>query len=73
MGLAGMPGVWSQLMRVLFDKFDFVVVYLDDICVFSKRKADHIRHLSEGFKVLLQEKLYAHRGKCSFGKYSVAF
>uniref|UniRef100_A0AAV1URV2 Reverse transcriptase domain-containing protein n=1 Tax=Peronospora matthiolae TaxID=2874970 RepID=A0AAV1URV2_9STRA len=73
MGLAGMPGVWYRLMRVLFDKFDFVVAYLDDICVFSKSNADHIRHLREVFKVLRQEKLYAHRGKCSFGKDSVAF
>lgn len=31
MGLAGMPGVWSRLMRVLFAKYDFIVVYLDDI------------------------------------------
>ena len=72
-GLAGMPGVWSLLMRVLFDKFDFVVVYHDDICVFYKSSADHIRHLREMFKVLRQEKLYAHRGQCSFGKKSVAF
>jgi hypothetical protein len=34
MGLAGMPGVWSRLMRILFGKFEFLVVYLDDICVF---------------------------------------
>uniref|UniRef100_A0AAV1VI80 Reverse transcriptase domain-containing protein n=1 Tax=Peronospora matthiolae TaxID=2874970 RepID=A0AAV1VI80_9STRA len=66
------PGVWSRLLRVIFDKFDFVVVYLDDICVFSKSNADHIRHLREMFKVRRKEKLYAHRGKCSFGKDSVA-
>ena len=29
-----LPGVWSRIMRVLFDKDDFVVVSLDDICVF---------------------------------------
>ena len=43
--LAGTRGVWSRLMRVLFDKFEFVAVYLDDICVFPKLNADHIRHL----------------------------
>ncbi|OWZ11093.1 Retroelement pol Polyprotein [Phytophthora megakarya] len=31
MGLSGMPEVWSQLMRLLFGKFQFVVVYLDDM------------------------------------------
>ena len=35
MGLAGMPGVWSRLMRVLFDKYPFFAVYLGDICVLS--------------------------------------
>ncbi|POM76650.1 Retroelement pol Polyprotein [Phytophthora palmivora] len=35
-GVAGMPGTCSRLMHALFDKFEFIVVYLDDICVFSK-------------------------------------
>ena len=72
-GLAGMPSVWSRLMRVLFDKFDFVVVYLDDICIFSKKRFDHIKHRGEIFHALRQEKLYAHRAKFSFGKDSVDF
>ncbi|KAF1326163.1 Retroelement pol polyprotein, partial [Globisporangium splendens] len=46
MGLAGMPGVWSRLMRVLFGKFKFVVVYLDDICIFSRSMKDHAQHLA---------------------------
>lgn len=41
MGLAGMSGVWSRLMRELFDKFDVAMVYLDDICIFYKTNADH--------------------------------
>ena len=73
MGLAGMPGVWSRLMRELFDKFDFAVVYLDDICIFSKTNADHKIHLRQVFQVLRREQLYAHRGKCSFGRDSVQF
>ncbi|KAF1319500.1 Pol protein, partial [Globisporangium splendens] len=73
MGLAGMPGIWSRLMRVLFDKFEFVVVYLDDICVFSKTREEHVAHLRQAFGVLECEELYAHRAKCSFGKTSVDF
>ncbi|KAF1313353.1 Retroelement pol polyprotein, partial [Globisporangium splendens] len=45
MGLTGMPGVWSRLMRILFGKYPFIVVYLDDICVFSTAMEEHIKHL----------------------------
>ncbi|TYZ63427.1 hypothetical protein PybrP1_013225, partial [[Pythium] brassicae (nom. inval.)] len=73
MGLAGMPGVWSRLMRVLFGKFPFVVVHLDDICVFSANIDEHVSHLKTLFEVLRMEKLYAHRAKCKFAKSEVGF
>ncbi|KAF1327470.1 Retroelement pol polyprotein, partial [Globisporangium splendens] len=73
MGLAGMPGVWSRLMRVLFGKFKFVVVHLDDICIFSRSMKDHAQHLAMVCEVLRHEKLYARLSKCEFGKSSVHF
>ncbi|KAH9132175.1 hypothetical protein AeRB84_021345 [Aphanomyces euteiches] len=66
MGLAGMPGIWSRLMRCLFDKFPFVVVYLDDICVHSKHLNEHVNHLRCVLEVLRKEKLYARMEKCAF-------
>lgn len=68
MGLAGMPGVWSRLMRVLFGKFPFLVVYLDDICVFSHNMQEHLEHLESLFHELREAKLYAHAKKCHFGQ-----
>ena len=44
MGLAGMPGVWSRIMRVLFARYKFIFVYLDDICVFSTSLDEHVDH-----------------------------
>lgn len=52
MGLSGMSRVWSRLMRVLFVKFTFVVVYLDDLCVFSRSEEEHCLHLRAVFEVL---------------------
>ena len=72
-GMAGMPGVWSRLMRVLFDKFKFVVVYLDDICIFSQSMKEHVQHLTMVCDVLRSEKLYDRLSKCDFGKLSVQF
>ncbi|KAH9133769.1 hypothetical protein AeRB84_020226 [Aphanomyces euteiches] len=73
MGMAGMPGIWSRLMRSLFDKFPFVVVYLDDICVYSKSLLDHVSHLRVVLEVLRKEKLYARLDKCAFGVNKVGF
>ncbi|OWZ12426.1 polyprotein [Phytophthora megakarya] len=47
MGLAGMPGTWTRLMRQLLSHLLFVVVYLDDICIFSQSMADHVEHLRQ--------------------------
>lgn len=60
-------------MRVLFDKIELVVVYLDDICIFTKTNEEDTKHLCEVVKVFRQEKLYAHRSKCFFVNDSVEF
>ncbi|KAL4145628.1 hypothetical protein PRNP1_013295 [Phytophthora ramorum] len=76
MGLAGMPGTWTRLMQSLFGGKDFqsfVVVYLDDICVFSRSPEAHEEHLRRVFTVLRAEKLYVKREKCHFAQASVTF
>ena len=74
MGLSGMPGVWSRLMRKLFDQLDtFVVVYLEDICIFPRTMEDHVGHVRAVCAVLRKEKLYARLSKCAFGRNEIAF
>lgn len=73
MGLAGMPGVWSRLMRVLFEKYEFVVIYIDDICIFSRFMEEHVTHVRIVLEVLRKEGLYACLSKCSFGKTQIEF
>jgi len=43
-----------------------MVVYLDDIVVFSENREDHERHLIEVFKALRHNKLYSKKYKCVF-------
>ncbi|GMF52310.1 unnamed protein product [Phytophthora fragariaefolia] len=73
MGLAGMPGTWTRLMRKVLCHFSFVVVYLDDICIFSKSMDEHVRHLRQVCEVLRANKLYARPDKGDFGQSSVDF
>ncbi|KAL0438985.1 UNVERIFIED_CONTAM: Enzymatic polyprotein [Sesamum latifolium] len=50
--------------RVLRDRF--VVVYLDDIVVYSESLIDRVRHLRAGFQKLREYELYAMKEKCEF-------
>ena len=51
----------------------FVVVYFDDIVVYSKNLGKHINHLYCVLAVLRKEKLYANLKKCSFCMDKVVF
>ena len=73
MGLAGMAGVCSRTIRVVFGKIAFLVVYVDDICVFSKSMDEHLCHLEVLFQVLRAEKLFAHQNKYKYGPCEVNF
>jgi hypothetical protein len=59
-----------RLMNEVLKYFigNFVIVYLDDIMVFSKTKEDHIRHLTLVMKRLQWEKLLINLKKSSFMK-----
>jgi transposase InsO family protein len=74
-GLTNAPatfmGLMNEVFRPLLDKS--VVVYLDDILVYSRTWADHLRDVGEVLARLRDSQLYAKMSKCEFGKESVEF
>nr|GFA09634.1 hypothetical protein [Tanacetum cinerariifolium] len=74
-GLTNAPAVFMDLMNRVFYEFldKFVIVFIDDILVFSKSKEEHEDHLRTVLQTLRQEKLYAKFSKCEFWLSSVAF
>uniref|UniRef100_A0A2N9GS05 RNA-directed DNA polymerase n=1 Tax=Fagus sylvatica TaxID=28930 RepID=A0A2N9GS05_FAGSY len=74
-GLTNAPAAFMDLMNRVFKPFldQFVVVFIDDILIYSKSKEDHERHLRLVLQVLEEKKLYAKLKKCEFWLDSVAF
>lgn len=74
-GLTNAPAVFMDLMnrvcRPFLDKF--VIVFIDDILVYSKTKEEHAEHLREVIGLLRKEKLYAKFSKCEFWLEKVHF
>ena len=54
----------NRILRLFIGKF--VVVYLDDIVVYSDTTEEHIQHLTQIFEVLRKHTLYAKPSKCIF-------
>jgi hypothetical protein len=67
-GLSNAPAVFMCLMNGVFrDYLDkFVIVFLDDILVYSKSEEEHEQHLRMVLQVLREHQLYAKLSKCSF-------
>ena len=69
-GLTGAPGCFQKLMNIIFrpclDKF--ILVYLDDILIYSKTKEEHLNHLTIVLDIQKKDSLFAKLSKCDFMK-----
>ncbi|XP_059670062.1 uncharacterized protein LOC132315717 [Cornus florida] len=74
-GLTNAPAAFMDLMnRVFHDYLDqFVVVFVDDILVYSRTREDHEVHLSIVLQILREHRLYAKYEKCEFWLQEVKF
>ncbi|KAD5802711.1 hypothetical protein E3N88_14071 [Mikania micrantha] len=74
-GLTNAPAVFMDLMnrvcRPYLDKF--VIVFIDDILVYSRSQQEHAQHLKLILELLAREKLYAKFSKCEFWLREVQF
>ncbi len=68
-GLTNAPTTFCTLMNDIFREWldDFVIVYIDDILIYSGSLEEHEEHLRKVFQRLRENKLYAKLENCEFG------
>jgi hypothetical protein len=68
-GLTNAPATFQSLMNDLFRPHlrKFILVFFDDILVYSKSWEDHLTHLHTVLKILADNTLFAKESKCRFG------
>ena len=74
-GLTNAPAVFMDLMNRIFRPLlDIcVIVFIDDILVYSKTEEQHEQHLRDVLQILRNNQLYAKLSKCDFWLKSIAF
>src|SRR4030095_9950733 len=74
-GLTNAPATFQTLMNSILRPYidKFVLVYLDDILVYSNSEEEHLEHLKLVFDALRKYQLYARLQKCVFDQQKVEF
>ena len=74
-GLTNAPVAFMSLMNTVFHTYldKFIIVFVDDILVYSNNEEDHVKHLSIALQVLRENKLFAKLSKCDFWRKEVNF
>lgn len=74
-GLTNAPTAFMDLMKRVFKSYldRFVIVFINDILVYSRSEEEHEEHLRVVLQLLQEEKLYVKLKKCDFWLQKVAF
>ncbi|KAI3443800.1 hypothetical protein Pfo_000465 [Paulownia fortunei] len=74
-GLTNAPAAFMDLMNRVFKQYldKFVIVFIDDILIYSRDKEEHKEHLKIVLQVLKEKQLYAKFKKCEFWLEQVVF
>lgn len=74
-GLCNAPSTFQGAMNSIFQKYlrKFVLVFFDDILIYSKNWIDHIEHLKQVFAILKEHQFQVKAFKFAFGETSIEY
>jgi hypothetical protein len=74
-GLTNAPSTFQALMNEIFSNLlrRYVLVFFDDILIYSKTWPEHLIHLKEVLSILRMHYLLVRREKCQFGQKSISY
>jgi hypothetical protein len=74
-GLCNAPSTFQSLMNHVFHPFlhHFVLVFFDDILIYSKTWTTHLSHVDQVLHLLSQHQLFLKQSKCAFGASEVEY
>lgn len=74
-GLRNAPGTFQQLMDKILKNYigEFVVMYIDNIMIYSKNFKDHVKHIKKILNKIKEFNLILKLKKCKFGEGNIEF
>jgi len=74
-GLYNAPSTFQSLVNNIFKPFlhKFVLIFFDDIWIYSKTWESHVDHVDKCLKLLREHQLFLKRSKCAFGASEVEY
>ena len=74
-GLSNVPSTFSSLMNSIFRPYlrQFILVFFDDILIYSRTFDDHLQHLTIALQVLRDNQLFAKLRKCFFVQHNIEY
>ena len=74
-GLTNAPSTFQGLMNHVFEPYlrKFIIIFFDDLLIYSPTWSSHLQHISMVFSLLLQHQLYVKLSKCDFGASQIEY
>ncbi|KAL0199034.1 hypothetical protein M9458_007574, partial [Cirrhinus mrigala] len=74
-GLTNSPSIFQNFMNEVFREFlhRFVIIYIDDILIYSRELAEHHRHVTQVLQCLRKHQLFLKAEKCEFHQSTIQF